>query len=161
MQVLRFVFVALLLVALAEIFLFAQVGRAVGPTNTVLLVVLTAIAGIVLLRLQGFVAVNRVRFALARGELPAMPLLEGLGLLVAGGLLLLPGFLTDAVGLMLFVPGIRRALIRRLVGSSFLRRPPVRTEPGRRGPRIIEGGHAPRRLTARRAMCGSGSPPGA
>lgn len=139
MQVIRFVFIAVLLVALAEIFLFAQVGRAVGPTNTVLLVVLTAIAGIVLLRLLGFVTVNRVRFALARGELPAIPLLEGFGLLVAGGLLLLPGFLTDTVGLMLFVPGIRRALIRRLVGSSLLRRPPVRTEPGRRGPRIIEG----------------------
>lgn len=139
MPVFRFVVVAVLLVALLEIYLFARVGQLIGATNTVLLVVLTAFAGIVLLRLQGFVTLNRVRSALARGELPALPLLEGLGLLVAGGLLLLPGFFTDAVGLVLFVPGVRRALVRRLAGSSLMRRPPVGPEPGRRGPRVIEG----------------------
>lgn len=139
MSVFRLFFVVVLLVALAEIYLFAKVGQLIGATNTVLLVVLTAFVGVVLLRLQGFVTVNRVRGALARGELPALPLLEGFGLLVAGGLLLLPGFLTDAVGLALFVPGIRRAVIRRLVGSSLMPRPPVGPAPERRGPRVIEG----------------------
>lgn len=139
MSALRLFFVAVLLVGLVEIYLFAQVGRLIGAPSTVLLVVLTALAGVALVRWQGFTTVNRVRGALARGELPALPLLEGFGLLVAGALLLLPGFLTDAVGLLLFVPAVRRALIRRLVGSTLMHRPRGRTEPARRGPRVIEG----------------------
>lgn len=139
MQLFRFVVVAVLLVVLLEIYLFAQVGQLIGASNTVLLVVLGAIAGIVLLRLQGLTTLNRVRGALARGEPPAMPLLEGFGLFVAAGLLLVPGFFTDALGLALFVPGIRRAVIRRLLGSSFLVRPTAGARPERRRPHVIEG----------------------
>lgn len=139
MSVLRLFFVVVLLVALVEIYLFAKVGQLIGAPNTVLLVVLTAFMGVVLLRLQGLTTANRVRGALARGELPALPLLEGFGLLLAGGLLLLPGFFTDAVGLALFMPPVRRAVIRRLVGSSLMPRRPAGPQAGPGGPRIIEG----------------------
>ena len=65
-----------------------------------------------LVRLQGLSALNRVRQSAARGELPALELLEGLFLLAAGALLLTPGFFTDILGFACLTPPIRRSLIR-------------------------------------------------
>jgi UPF0716 protein FxsA len=102
----------LLLVPVAEIAVFVQVGSRIGAGMTVMLVVLSAVAGIWLVRLQGFATAARVQAMLARGESPALGMLEGLALLVAGVLLIIPGFLTDIAAFILLIPPLRRWIIR-------------------------------------------------
>jgi UPF0716 protein FxsA len=140
MPTLRLLFILFLLVPLLEIYLLVQVGAVIGAMPTVLLVVGTALLGALLLRYQGIATVLRVRQSLARGELPAMALLEGAVLLVAGALLLTPGFFTDAIGFVCLVPRLRRGLIGVLL-SRYLATHPLRWGPGRpeRGPRTIDG----------------------
>ena len=90
-------------------------GNVIGAPWTIALVVLTALVGAWLVRLQGLSALNRVRESAGRGELPALELLEGLFLLAAGALLLTPGFFTDIVGFACLTPPLRRLLIRLAV----------------------------------------------
>jgi UPF0716 protein FxsA len=97
-----------------EIVLFIQVGGLIGVVPTILIVIVTAIVGSVMLRLQGSAVLRRTSLALRAGELPVDPVIDGMSLLVAGALLLTPGFFTDAVGFLLFVPPFRRALARRI-----------------------------------------------
>ena len=136
----RLLLVVLLAVPLLEIFVLVKVGQAIGGLNTVLLIVLMAMIGLVTIRLQGIATVFRVRSALARGELPGPALLEGLWFLIAGVLLLFPGFVTDAIGLMLFMPSVRRVIGRLLVGAVLVR---TSRSPGpgqdQGGQRTIEG----------------------
>jgi len=95
---------------LLELYLMIEVGSRIGALSTVLLVVLTAVIGALLVRTQGFAVVLRMRAMLDRGEIPADALLEAVLLLIAGGLLLLPGFVTDVVGLLLLIPAVRQRL---------------------------------------------------
>ena len=97
-----------LLLPIAEIWLFILVGERIGAWQTVALVVLAAIAGSLLMRRQGLTVLGRAQAALAAGEFPAAALLDGLFVLIAGALLIIPGFLTDAVGLLLFITPLRR-----------------------------------------------------
>ncbi len=101
---------ALIVVPMAEIALFIQVGGAIGLWPTLAIVVLTAFAGTALLRAQGTSTLNRARESLDRGVFPVAEVFDGLCLLVAGALLLTPGFFTDTVGLLLFVPAVRGGL---------------------------------------------------
>jgi UPF0716 protein FxsA len=114
-------FLLFLLVPLVEIYFLIKVGNLIGALPTIGLVVLTAILGAVLLRLQGWATLQRTRMTLARGELPALEMLEGVLLLFSGALLLTPGFVTDAVGFALLVPPLRRALILRFIRRSNIR----------------------------------------
>jgi len=129
-----------------EIVLFIQVGGLIGIVPTILVVIITAIVGSFLLRLQGSAVLQRTRTALRAGDLPVDPVIDGMSLLMAGALLLTPGFFTDAVGFLLFVPPFRRALARRIFthmlrsGHVFVMddsEPDPRKAPphGRRGPR--------------------------
>ncbi len=142
MPVFRYLFLLFLLIPLVEIYFLIQVGRVIGAGWTVFFVVFTAVLGAALLRAQGLSTLARVQHSLEQGRLPAVALLEGLMLLVAGALLLTPGFVTDAVGFLLLVPPLRREaarwLIRRgLFAAGF---PPERTaDQPERGPRTIEG----------------------
>ncbi len=97
-------------VPIAEIAFFIQAGERFGLWPTLGLVILTAILGTTLLRYQGLRALHRVQESLNRGEMPIGEVFTGLCLLVAGALLLTPGFLTDGVGFALFIPGIRQAI---------------------------------------------------
>ncbi len=99
-----------LLLPLVEIWLFVRVGEIIGAWQTAGLVVLMAIIGATLVRIQGFTVVNRARATLAAGEFPTTDLLDGLFVLIAGFLLIVPGFLTDIIGLLLFIPPVRRWL---------------------------------------------------
>jgi len=101
---------AFIAVPLIEIGLFIQVGGAIGLWPTLIVVVATAMAGTALLRHQGLGALARLQDALNRGEAPLEPVFDGFCLLAAGALLLTPGFFTDGLGFLLFVPGFRRML---------------------------------------------------
>lgn len=104
------------LVPILEIATFVVVGSHIGVLATVLLVVATSVAGAALLRIQGLGTLARIRAQVDRGALPDRELAHGAMILVAGLLLLMPGFLTDLVGLLLFIPPVRDAAWRLLRG---------------------------------------------
>jgi UPF0716 protein FxsA len=96
-----------LVVPVLEIATFIAVGSEIGVLPTILLVIATAITGVSLMRIQGLGTLNRIRVALDQGKVPDRELVHGLMILLAGVLLLMPGFLTDILGILLFVPPIR------------------------------------------------------
>ena len=107
--------VALIVVPLVEIYLLISVGRVIGALPTVLLVVLTAVIGAWLLRLQGLQTMARVQSALGEGTLPTRELVAGVILLASACFLLTPGFFTDALGFAALVPQWRRAAAQMLI----------------------------------------------
>ena len=104
-----------LLLPLAEIACFILVGRRIGLFPTLSLVVFSAVAGVVLMRIQGFGVLARLRQSAQEGRAPGKELLDAAMILIAGILLLIPGFLTDIVGLALFLPPVRGFLWNRLM----------------------------------------------
>lgn len=112
------VLLALIGVPLLEIAVFIEVGGLIGLWPTLALIVLTAVLGSWQLRAQGLATLARGRASMDRGELPTRELFDGLCLLVAGALLLTPGFITDAFGALLFVPGVRD-ILRRALGRHL------------------------------------------
>ncbi len=126
MPIFRILFLLFLSIPAIEIYLLIRVGEAIGALPTIFMVVFTAVLGIVLLRWQGLVTLTRVQAAMARGELPALAVLEGMLLLAAGALLVIPGFFTDTLGFILLIPPLRRFIAQSLllrglfqVGGSF------------------------------------------
>lgn len=111
---------AFIVVPIVEIALLVHVGGWIGAWETVGLVVLTAVIGTVLFRTQGFIVLTRAQDTLAHGGFPAQELFDGVCILIAGVLLLTPGFVTDGIGLALLVPGLRN-LIGRAVWRALLR----------------------------------------
>lgn len=113
-------FALFLIVPVVDLALLVAVGDRVGLWPTVAAVVLTAAVGSSLARREGLAAWQRVQTKLGSGGVPGRELIDGVLILVAGTLLLTPGFLTDLVGLLgLFPP--TRALVRRAVRSRFER----------------------------------------
>ncbi len=110
-----------LVVPILEIAVFILVGGQIGVGWTLLLVLATAIAGTMLLRQQGFGVLNRIRDDVNAGRMPAAALADGVMILVAGILLLTPGFVTDALGLLLFFPPFRHWVWRVLAPMFFAR----------------------------------------
>jgi Protein affecting phage T7 exclusion by the F plasmid len=109
----------LLLWPLAEIAGFVLVGRTFGLWWTLGLVIGTAVLGTILLRSQGMHILQKISTESREGRVPGLALVDGAMIVVAGILLLLPGFLTDIVGIALFIPSIRRA-IWKLVGRRVV-----------------------------------------
>ncbi len=97
----------LLLIPLLEMLLLVVLSRFISWVAIVLLVVLTALIGMLLVRAEGRHTLAKIQRKTARGELPADELLDGALLLVAGAFLVTPGLLTDAIGFLLVVPPTR------------------------------------------------------
>lgn len=114
------IFVALIVVPIIEIALFIQVGGWIGLWPTIAIVLATAIAGAALLRSQGFQAMGELQRRLETGEDPTPLLAHGAMILVAGVVLLTPGFFTDAVGFALLIPPVRDAIISALAKRIHL-----------------------------------------
>ncbi|MBL6928766.1 MAG: FxsA family protein [Rhodospirillales bacterium] len=133
-------------VPIIEIAVFIEVGGWLGLVPTLAIVVLTAVIGTGLLRHQGFSTLARAQQHLAQGRFPMAEVFDGLCLLLAGALLLTPGFVTDAFGFLLFVPGFRAAF-RGLVGRYLESSGRVNVQMGgfgqgptpNRDPSVIEG----------------------
>jgi len=122
---------------LIELYFLIKVGSVIGALPTIALTLGTAALGIWLVRLQGLGVLARVGRSLAADELPALELMDGALLLVAGLFLLLPGFVTDALGFLLLVPPVRHRLIRRYVRLVPLHSVSAEARP--LDPRVIEG----------------------
>jgi UPF0716 protein FxsA len=110
----RIFFVLFLLFPLAELFVLIKVGSSIGALATIMLLVLSGIAGVLLLRLAGFATAWRARERLARGELPEREMLQGLMMAIGGGLLFLPGFISDVLALVVLFPPTRNFLFRQI-----------------------------------------------
>lgn len=95
------------LLPVLEIAAFIAVGRYLGILATLGLIFLTSLAGIMLLRTQGIGVLNRLREGMRAGDSPEAPMVHGALIVIAGLLLIIPGFITDAVGFLLFIPAFR------------------------------------------------------
>jgi len=95
------------IIPIAEIATFMAVGDIIGLWPTLGIILLTAFLGTGLLRYQGMATLNQAQSSLNDGELPLTSVVHGVFLLAAGLLLLTPGFITDAVGFLLFIPPLR------------------------------------------------------
>jgi UPF0716 protein FxsA len=104
------IFLIFVAVPAIEIALFVEVGGLIGVWPTILLTFATALAGTVMLRVQGLSTLRRAEESLARDEPPVRELIDGACLLLAGLMLLIPGFATDAIGLLLFIPPLRQQI---------------------------------------------------
>jgi UPF0716 protein FxsA len=111
-------FLAFTLIPIIEIYLLIEVGGVIGALNTVALVIATGFAGAFLARLQGMQTMMRVRSSLQQGIMPAEQLLDALIIFVAGIVLLTPGFITDAAGLLLLIPQTRN-YFKRFLKQKF------------------------------------------
>jgi UPF0716 protein FxsA len=135
-------FMLFLAIPLLEIYFLILVGSWIGAVPTVLLVILTAALGAALARHQGLATLQRLQATLARGELPALELFEGVILLVGALLLLTPGFITDLTGFVCLVPAPRRVLALWVMRHMKSGAPPsagsTQSSPGRTG-RTLEG----------------------
>ena len=105
---------------LLEIGVFIWIGDEIGILATVATTVLTAILGTALVRAQGLATLSKVNDSLNRGEMPVRAVFDGACLLVAGALLLAPGFITDAIGLILFIPFVRAILLALLISKAVV-----------------------------------------
>ena len=102
----------LLVVPMAEIAAFVVIGGQIGVWATLGMVLLTAIIGSFLLRWQGIGLFNRINAEMRANRIPGRDLVHGVMILIAGVLLLTPGFVTDSLGFLLFVPAVRDGVWR-------------------------------------------------
>ena len=147
----KLILLAFIIIPIIEIALFLEVGGRIGVLNTILMIVVTAMIGTWLLRSQGLQTLQRAQQSLNQNVFPVTEVFDGLCLLAAGALLLTPGFVTDGVGFLLFIPGVR--LILRAFAWSILAKSgktgawtqandpgkPDDTGPGGSGPTTIDG----------------------
>ncbi len=104
---------------LVEMVILIELGKRFGTLHTIALIVITGILGASLAKRQGLQVYRNITTSLHNGELPHNYLIEGLLIMVGGALLLTPGVLTDAVGLMLVLPWTRRIARERV--KAFLK----------------------------------------
>jgi UPF0716 protein FxsA len=138
----RLLLSAFILFPLLELALLIAVGSHIGVLATLLLVIASALAGGFLLRIAGPATAWRARARLLAGEPPEQEMLDGLLMALGGFLLLLPGFISDVLGVLCLLPFTRHALRQRLLRSASQRA--ARTahpgqESAQQRPHVIEG----------------------
>lgn len=114
----RFLFLLFILLPILEMVVLIKVGSIIGAWNAVALVILSAFVGLAVIRRQGLSTTLKARQKMAAGELPAMEMIESLAIALGGLLMLIPGFITDFLGIFLLIPPVRRLLIRRWLTAT-------------------------------------------
>ena len=151
----RVVFLRLLIlfitVPAVELLLLIKIGTRIGVLPTVAIILVTGFLGATLTRIQGLKTLTKYQKAMAEGRLPHEEVMDGLMILVAGAVLLTPGFLTDIAGFLLLVPAFRTVVRKKLagylktrirvVGPGGMPINPDASTPGtpRGGERVVEG----------------------
>jgi len=107
----RLLFVLFIIIPIIEISVLMQIGAVLGVWPTIAIVIFTAWLGAKYVRQQGLSTLNSVQTKMAQGQMPSDEIVTGLMLLVAGVLLVTPGFVTDFFGLSLLVPAVRNAIV--------------------------------------------------
>ena len=111
--------VLILGIPLIEIYLFIKIGSQIGAFNTVLLILTTAIIGVAYARYEGFNTLKSGIAQLVKNEMPVYEIISGATLAFAAFLLILPGFATDLVGILLVIPFTRKILLSRFVKTNI------------------------------------------
>ena len=102
-------------IPLIEIYLFIKIGSQIGAFNTVLLILTTAVVGVAYARFEGFNTLKSGIAQLVRNEMPVYEIISGATLAFAAFLLILPGFATDFIGILLVIPLSRKILLNRFI----------------------------------------------
>ena len=110
-----FLLLAILSLPLIEIAVLILVGSNIGVFPTIGLIILTGFLGMLLLRVQGLAALSRIRGEMDRGQAPDKSMADAAMIALAGLFLIIPGFVSDLIGILLFLPPVR-ALIRKAIG---------------------------------------------
>lgn len=133
-------FIAIFLYVYIEISLFIQVAHVLGVFLTLMLVIFTSVIGMSLVRNQGFKTFMQIQQKMAAGESPAVEMVKSVSLVLAGFLLLLPGFFTDFLGLLLLLPPVQKHLTLKLIPHlRFSRMPGGGFSAGTDGSQTFEG----------------------
>lgn len=116
MPILFFIFIV---VPIIEIAIFIQAGDWFGLGPTLFTIVLTAFIGITLIRQQGLSTLYKAQQKMNTGEIPAIEMIEGLMIAVAGAFLITPGFFTDSLGFLLLIPLFRQFLVKYVLRNKI------------------------------------------
>ncbi len=103
----------ILLVPIVEIYLFIKIGSQIGAFNTISLILITAVIGLYYAKYEGLNTLRSALSQLVRNELPIYEIISGAALAFAAFLMILPGFLTDAIGLLIIFPWTRKLLFKK------------------------------------------------
>tara|TARA_B100000989_G_scaffold245391_1_gene192494 strand:- start:1209 stop:1631 length:423 start_codon:yes stop_codon:yes gene_type:complete len=106
-------------IPLIEIYLFIKIGSQIGAFNTVLLILITAVIGVAYVRYEGFNTIKSGIGQLVKNELPVYEIISGATLAFAAFLLILPGFATDLLGILLAIPLTRKLLLGRFIKKKY------------------------------------------
>jgi len=133
-----------IVVPLIELYLFMTLGDMIGFWETIGIIIVTAILGAALTKSQGRKALLKFHQATAEGRMPASEALDGIMILLAGAVLITPGFLTDTVGFLLLLPPFRavvgKGLAKRLKGKVQIVTPGFTPpEPERKKSKLDDG----------------------
>ena len=120
MKVFQILFLVVLIIPFAEIYLLLLVGGVIGAFPTIFLVVFTAALGAWLLRQQGFATFRQFQANLAQGVIPAYEMIEGPIILLGGLLLLTPGFITDILGFACLIPPLRKKIAQYVIENHLI-----------------------------------------
>ena len=111
-----FLLLAILSLPLIEIAVLIFVGSNIGVFPTIGLIILTGFLGMLLLRIQGFAVISRIRTEMGSGQVLDKSVADAAMIALAGVFLIIPGFVSDIIGILLFLPPVR-ALIRTAIGK--------------------------------------------
>ena len=111
------VLILLISIPLVEIYLFIKVGSYIGAFNTISLILITAIIGVIYARYEGFNTLKSGMSQLIKNQLPIYEIISGAALAFAALLLILPGFATDIIGFLLIFPFTRRLLFKKVTNN--------------------------------------------
>ena len=102
-------------IPLIEIYLFIKIGSQIGAFNTVLLILTTAVAGVAYARYEGFNTLKSGLSQLVKNQIPVYEIISGATLAFAALLLILPGFATDMIGILLIIPFTRKVILSKFL----------------------------------------------
>ena len=105
-------------IPLIEIYLFIKIGSQIGAFNTVLLILTTAVVGVAYARYEGFNTLKSGIGQLVKNQMPIYELMSGATLAIAAFLLILPGFATDMIGILLIIPFTRKIILKKFVKNK-------------------------------------------
>ncbi|HEC28943.1 MAG TPA: FxsA family protein [Gammaproteobacteria bacterium] len=113
-----FIFLLFIGLPLLEIYLLIEAGSAIGAIPVIFIIVFTGVLGALLLKHQGTYSLSRIRKSMERGEIPAMAMFESVFIFAAAILLLVPGLITDTLGIFFLITPLRRLMIGKVMGLS-------------------------------------------
>ena len=120
------VLLTIILIPVVEIYLFIKIGSQIGAFNTISLIFITAIVGVVYARYEGLNTLKSSFSQIVKNEIPAYEIISGAAIAFAALLLIIPGFATDLIGFLLIFPITRKLLLKRI--SSKIKNPKTQDE---------------------------------